>query len=110
VCEGEEGLKIGEGVACRQSNRGVGWIVIATDVQKTARDTPQLQHTAPRRAGAESAAVTLKGYLHYRIQPETGKEAREIPPYIKKYRSVKSNNVGFFSSFSGILLFKLHCI
>lgn len=34
-----------------------------------------LSQTAPRRAGAESAAVTPKVYLHYHIQPELGREA-----------------------------------
>lgn len=64
------------GVDCRQGSPGVGCIVIATDVQRTARDTPRLQHSAPLRAGPESAAVTPKGfYLHYRIHPQTGNKA-----------------------------------
>lgn len=37
---------------------------------------PAQSHTAPRRAGAESAAVTLKVYLHYHFHPELGKEAK----------------------------------
>lgn len=64
------------GVDCRQGSPGVGCIVIATDVQRAARGTPQLQHSALLREGPESAAVTPKGfYLHYRIRPQTGNKA-----------------------------------
>lgn len=37
---------------------------------------PAQSHTAPRRAGAESAAVTPKVYLHYHFHPDLGKEAK----------------------------------
>lgn len=46
------GLRLG-GIDCRLSGPGVGWIVIATDVQRTARGgTPLFQRTAPQREGA----------------------------------------------------------